>query len=126
MTDDPQDLGVRFVRAIAEKDEPALRALFADACDFRGLTPGDTWRATTPAEIAEVVFGSWFEPFDRVQEVLESDCEPLLERSRLRYRFRVDSDGTPCLVEQEGYYTVEDGRITRMSVVCSGYQELEG
>jgi len=37
----------------------------------------------------------------------------------VRYRLRVDSDGEPFVVEQQGFLTA-DGRISRMSMVCSG------
>ncbi len=39
-----------------------MTSLLASDVDFRSLTPSQEWRATTPEEVAEIVFGSWFEP----------------------------------------------------------------
>ncbi len=120
------EIGLRFVRAIASKDSEALTSLFDPQVDFRGLTPKQTWQATNPAEVVEIVFGSWFEPGDVVQETLEAETEPIVGRARVRYRFRVESEGAPHLVEQQGYYDEVDGRITRMTLVCSGFQPWPG
>jgi hypothetical protein len=119
---EPLEVGRAFVRAVASKDRTALTSLFDAEVDFRGLTPSQAWRATSPEEVAEIVFGSWFEPSDHVQEVLELEVEPLAERHHLRYRFRVETDDVMYLVEQQGYYDARDGRITRMSVMCSGFR----
>ncbi|MGZ4150671.1 MAG: hypothetical protein ACXVQJ_11555, partial [Actinomycetota bacterium] len=55
-------------------------------------------------------------------EVLEVETVPVADRERLRYRLRVDSDGEPFLVEQQGYYDAVEGRITRMSLMCAGFR----
>jgi ketosteroid isomerase-like protein len=124
MDPDPEPLGRRFVNAIASKDRAGLEGLFAPDLSFRGLTPSQPWEAGSPQDAAEIVLGSWFEPEDRVVETLEADDVVIGDRRRLRYRFRVDSAGIPCVVEQQGYYDVADGRITRISLVCSGFREL--
>jgi hypothetical protein len=41
------------------------------------------------------------------------------------YRFRVHNDEGTYLVEQQGYFDAADGRISRMSLVCSGYRPLK-
>ena len=51
MTD---SLGLRLARAIADKDEAALRGVLADDVDFRGLTPGRTWEASSPDEVVDI------------------------------------------------------------------------
>jgi ketosteroid isomerase-like protein len=117
-------IGARFVRAIESKDVPGLLALLAPDVDFRGLTPSQAWRASTPEEVSEIVFGSWFEPDDEIREVLELDDEPFADRHRIRYRLLVETDGEPFLVEQQGYFDAADDRITRISLACSGYRSL--
>ncbi len=47
------------------------------------------------------------------------------DRYRLAYRFLMDSDGEPCLVEQQGFFDAVDGRITSLSMVCSGFRAVE-
>jgi ketosteroid isomerase-like protein len=127
--DDPQtgaDLGVRFVDALVAKDRDALTGLFDPQVEFRGLTPSRHWEASDPDGVADIVFGSWFEPHDRVRDTLEAGSEPFADRRHLRYRLRVESDGTDYVVEQQGFFDIEGGRITRMSLMCSGFRPWQG
>jgi hypothetical protein len=116
-------IGERFVGAIVEKDRDALRSLLDPAIEFRGLTPSTAWEAGTPDDVAEIVFGSWFEPQDHVVETLGIEDVTVGDRRRLRYRLRVESDGVAYLVEQQGYYDLLDGRIARCSLMCSGFRD---
>ena len=116
------DIGLRFVRALAAKDVDGLTSLLDPQIEFRGLTPSRGWEASSPDGVREIVFGSWFEPQDHVRETLAADTDRVADRDRLRYRLRVESEGVEYLVEQQGYYDVVDGRITRMSLVCSGFR----
>jgi hypothetical protein len=120
------ELGTRFVRALAAKDRVALVALLDPQIEFRGLTPSRSWEASTPEEVCEIVFGSWFEPGDHIRETLEAGTEPIVDRERLHYRLRVESEGADHLVEQEGYYDVVGGKIARMSLLCSGFRPWPG
>jgi len=116
--------GLLFVEALAAKDREALAALFDPQVDFRGVTPGRAWEASDPEGVVEILLGSWFEPQDHIQETLEADTEPVMGRERLRYRLRVESEGTMYVAEQQGYFDAPDGRITRMSLMCSGFRPV--
>ena len=118
------DTGLRFVGAMAAKDRAGLRELLDRHVDFRGLTPSRSWEASTPDGVAEIAFGSWFEPQDHILETLEARADQVEGRGRLHYRFRVESGGETFLVEQHGYYDTADGRITRMSLMCAGFRPL--
>ncbi|MGA9160277.1 MAG: hypothetical protein WB297_05360 [Actinomycetota bacterium] len=125
MASGPPELARMFVNAIAAKDRTTLTSVLDPQIDFRGLTPSYEWRATTPEEVAEVVLGNWFEPTDHVREVLEVRVEPFADRHHLWYRFKVENDDGMHVVEQQSFLDAADGRITRMSVVCSGFRLLE-
>ena len=120
--DDDADLGRRFVSALSTKDLEGLAALFDPQVDFRGLTPGNEWRATTPEGVVEIVLGNWFEPTDHVQRVVNVEAQPFADRYQLRYLLHVENEEGRFVVEQQGYYSAEGERITRMSVVCSGFR----
>jgi Domain of unknown function (DUF4440) len=118
---DHAQLGRRFVEAIAAKDPDALASVLSPDVLFTGMTPSRSWEAADPPGVTEIVFGSWFEPHDHVQEIVEVRVEPWVDRTRITYRLRVDSDGEPCLVEQYGYFDAVDGRMSRVQLVCSGF-----
>jgi hypothetical protein len=124
LPDDEAELGRRFVNALSAKDLYGLAALFDPQVDFRGLTPGDEWRATTPEGVVEIVLGDWLEPTDHVREAVNVEARPFADRYQLRYRLHVENDDGMFVVEQQGYYSAEEGRITRMSMVCSGFRTL--
>jgi hypothetical protein len=52
------DVGVAFVAALAAKDRASLTALLHPQIEFRGLTPGGSWEASTSADVAEILLGS--------------------------------------------------------------------
>ena len=91
-----ESLGQRLARALADKDEAALRGVLADDVDFRGLTPGRSWEASSPDEVGDT--------------------------ARVGYRFDVDNPDGQHVVEQQVYYRGDSGRITYARVVCSGFR----
>ena len=120
MTD---SVGRRFVDAVAAKDAAALTALIADKVDFKGLTPGRFWEASTPAQVVDVVLGHWFGETDHVTDVAwVEDGEPVGDTQRVGYRLMVTNAGGPHLVEQQVYYREHSGQVSYARVVCSGYR----
>lgn len=119
---DTETLGVRLARAIAAKDEAALRAVLADDVDFRGLTPGRTWEATGSDAVVETVFGSWFEPQDEIERVVDvTERDDVADTSHVSYRFDLRTPGGSYVAEQQAYYRGTDV-IEHLRVMCSGFR----
>ncbi len=116
-----ETLGSRFARAVAAKDEAALRALLADDVDFRGLTPGRTWEGTGPDDVVEVVFGSWFEESDRIERAEVADGESVADTSHVSYRFDLANDDGSYVAEQQAYYRGGE-TIEHLRIMCSGFR----
>ena len=51
-------LGPRFVAALAAKDHAELASLLHPGVDFRGMTPGRFWEASTPPRWSTRSFGA--------------------------------------------------------------------
>ncbi len=122
VTEEPIPLGRAFAEAIAGKDFPRARELFASELDFRALTPRREWQATTPEQLVTEILSHWFEDSDHVEELAAVDTGSVADRERLVYRLHGHNEDGPFVVEQQAYYTVSDGRIDWMRVVCSGYR----
>jgi hypothetical protein len=119
--------GERFAHALAAKDKDGLRAVLADEIDFRGLTPGRYWEATTSQQaVDDIILGHWFEPDDHIEELCSVTDDTVADRSHVAYRLRVRNSDGEFLVEQQAYYTAVDGAITWMRVLCSGYRPAAG
>jgi hypothetical protein len=117
-----ETLGVRLARAIAAKDEVALRAVLADDVDFRGLTPGRTWEGSGPDAVVETVLGSWFEPDDEIERVVDvSERDDVADTSHVSYRFDLVTPTGPYVAEQQAYYRGTDA-IEHLRVMCSGFR----
>ena len=115
-------LASRLATALATRDADTLLALFGSEVDFRALTPGRVWEASTPAAIVhDVILGAWFEPTDVIERVEWAETVPVASRTRLGYRLRVTSPGGSCTVEQQAYLQLTGGRITWLRLVCSGF-----
>ena len=116
-----ETLGARFARAIADKDEDALRGVLSDEVDFRALTPRRAWEGTSPDDVVDAVFGFWFEASDRIERADVADGDTVADTAHVSYRFDlVNSDGD-FVAEQQVYYRGE-GTIDYLRVLCSGFR----
>jgi len=119
-------VGERFARAIAAKDAPALFELLDPQVDFRAMTPGRFWEETSAtAVVDDVIFGKWFEPTDRIEDVEGIEQGTVVDRERVGYRFHVTNDEGSFTVEQQAYLGVENDRIAWLRIMCSGYRPEE-
>ena len=115
-------LGTQFADALAAKDAARLGDVLHPEVDFRGLTPSRFWEATDAAGVLDILFGSWFEPSDAIDELVLTEAGDVADRQSVRYRLRVHNDEGAFLVEQQAYLAERDGRIGWMRVVCSGFR----
>lgn len=119
------EIGERFVRAVVDRDRAALLAVLTPEVDFRGMTPGDVWRATSArALVDDVLFARWFEPTDHVDAIEGIETSTVVDRHRIGYRLRMTNDDGTFAVEQQAYYEVEGNRIGWLRILCSGCREL--
>lgn len=124
-SDTSSSAGERFARALAAKDTGALHSALADPIDFQALTPRRQWQATSPAEVIdEIVLGTWFGPAAVIHDLESVSTRQLPGREHVSYLLRVRNADGDHLVEQQAYYNTDDGRITWMRVLCSGYRPL--
>ena len=114
--------GAEMAQAIAAKDRNQLVSLFADPLVFRAVTPGRFWEATTPAEVADLVLGTWFEPDETVTGVMDLETDTVADVHKVTYRFSLETGSGPAVVEQVAYYSLTDGLVSQMRVVCSGFR----
>ncbi len=123
-------IGRRFAQALASKDRAALDALLSPTVDFKALTPRRSWEAGSPAEVAEIAFGTWFDDGDRIDTLVEvTEGPPVEDTAHVRYRLTVTNDDGPHTVEQQAYYRtdgdrIDTGRINYLRVLCSGYRPV--
>jgi ketosteroid isomerase-like protein len=117
-------IGEQFARAFAAKDGGALRDLLAPDVDFRALTPNKFWEANTAAEVIDdVILGHWLEPTDHVDALESVDHDVVVDRERVGYRLRGTNNDGPFVLEQQAYFTVADGRIAWLRIMCSGFRD---
>ena len=119
-------VGGRFARAFLAKDWDAVAGVLDPAVDFRGLTPGRAWEATTADELIQLVLRRWLEPTDDVYEVIDVTTDRVVDRERVTYRFRVCNPDGDHVCEQTAYYDTDAEKIVKLRVLCSGFLPSAG
>ena len=108
-----------------QKDGPALLDLLDPEIDFRALTPGRFWEASSGAGTGR-----------RVISGRGSKLTTASMRSRTCRPARSDRTGSATgsaspmpmasfLVEQQAYFDVENDRISWLRILCSGYVPID-
>lgn len=120
-------IGERFAQALARKDAPGLLDLLDTEIDFRGLTPGRFWEASSAgALVDDIILGAWFEVDDHIDALEDVQLGSVVDRDRVSYRLRVTNPDGAFVVEQQAYFGVENDRITWLRIMCSGFRPLAG
>ena len=118
-------IGQRFAQALAKKDTQGLLDVLDPEVDFRALTPGRFWEATSAkAVVDEVILGAWFEADDHIDSLEDVQLGSVADRDRVAYLLRVSNRDGIHLVEQQAYFDVENGRINWLRILCSGYRAI--
>lgn len=115
--------GERFAHALAAKDRDGLVSLLGRPLDFQALTPGRHWSADDAVQVVDAfVLGRWFGPDDDIESLESVVTGQVGTREHVAYRLRVRRDAHVYAVEQQAYYdTADDGRMSYVRLVCSGY-----
>ena len=115
-------MGGAFAQALGAKQFGQVAELLHPEIDFRALTPRKFWEASSPRQVVDEILTTWFDDTDDIREV-DVDRERRVRRPRARcLPFRGETPDGPFVVEQQAYYTVRDGRIDWMRVLCSGFR----
>jgi hypothetical protein len=114
-------VGQSFAEALLAKDWHSLETLLDDRIDFRGLTPGRPWEATSARELIDTVFTQWFETADEIYETISIATDVITDRKRVVYRFRVRNPQDDYVCEQTAYYDEARGKIIKLRILCSGF-----
>ncbi|MGV9360611.1 hypothetical protein [Amycolatopsis sp. NPDC003731] len=112
-----------FLDGLAAQDFARLASAFAGGAQLSALVPRGLREAQGAAEI-QAVFTRWFGD-TLAFELVAADVSRIGFRLHLRWRARLRAerlgDGW-FVVEQQAFADTEaGGRITRMSLLCSGY-----
>jgi hypothetical protein len=114
-------VGERFVDALLAKDWTRVDSAVDPEIDFRALTPGRPWEATTRKDLVEGVFQQWFGPSDDIYEIVDISTDRVVGRNRVVYRFRLRNPDGDYVCEQTAYYDEAKGRITNLRILCTGF-----
>ena len=82
-----------------------------------------SFREEVTAEGAARRFATWFGDASPL-ELMSSGVEELPETVRISYRFAAFEEGRWHLVEQHAYAYVENDKIVKLDLVCSGFQPV--
>ena len=120
-----ETVGERFARALSKKDRAGLLEVLDPEVDFRGMTPGNFWEASSSTALVDVLLGRWFEEHDHIEALEDVRTGSVVDRDQLSYRFRMRTPDGAYLVEQQAYVGLADGdRIGWLRIMCSGFRPI--
>ena len=115
------DLGARLVAAVTERAFGRLAGTLAPDVRMRALIPSGPVELSG-AEPAAARFASWFGESNRL-ELVHSGSDEVGDRLHVFYRLRVKRPGDVWkVIEQHLLCVLDDGRITALDLVCSGFR----
>ena len=115
-----EDIGADVVAAVAARDHVALSQLFAPEVRLRALIPpGPVER--NGAEESATLIGSWFADAE-IFGLVGSEVSTVADRLHVRYQFVGTEEGDDFIVEQQMYAQVEGGKLTDVTLLCSGFR----
>jgi len=118
------DLGTVLVTALVERDFLRLAATLTPDVRMRALIPPGPVELSG-ADAAAAKFSSWFGDAEEF-ELIRSGSDTVADRLHVFYRLRVKKPGDQRkIVEQHLICAFDDGRISALDLVCSGFRPDE-
>jgi hypothetical protein len=114
-----ESVGADFLAALARRDWATVQSLLDPRVSFRVLTPRGVREADDDAG-AVAWLTRWFGDADELT-TLDSDVSMMEDRLSVGYRFHLHKDRW-YVIEQRGYLDVAGGKITALTLVCSGFR----
>jgi SnoaL-like domain len=121
------DLGTGLVAALAERDFLRLAETLTPDVRMRALIPPGPIELSG-ADTAAAKFSSWFADAEEF-ELIRSGSDTVADRLHVFYRLRLRKPGDHRkIVEQHLLCALDEGRITAIDLVCTGFRpdEAEG
>ena len=116
----PESLSARLIGGIAAQDAAAIADCFADDAQFRALIPPGLRERSGAGETAELI-AKWFGDSTELT-LVDSHADDVGDRLHVSYRFAGVEEGEAYVVEQHLYCTLENGKIAKADLLCSGFR----
>lgn len=116
----PGSLSERLVGGIAAQDAAAIADCFAEDAQFRALIPPGLRERSGASETAELI-ATWFGDSTELA-LVDSNADDVGDKLHVSYRFAGMEGGEAYVVEQHLYCTLENGRIVKADLLCSGFR----
>jgi hypothetical protein len=117
-----ESVGTDFLDALARRDWAIVQSLLDPRVSFRVLTPRGLREADDDAG-AVAWLTRWFGDAGELT-TLRAEVSTMQDRLSVGYRFHLHKDRW-YVIEQRGYVDVTDGKITALTLVCSGFRGAE-
>ncbi|MFD3706802.1 nuclear transport factor 2 family protein [Nocardia sp. NPDC058658] len=113
-----------FLAALIRRDFATMASYLAPEVTLRGLIPPGPF-TEVGADPAIERFRGWFGGPDDFT-VVDSGRDRVGDKLALHWRVRMrPATGSPRLAEQRAFLTTDNGTITSIDLVCTGWQPIE-
>ena len=116
-------IGNDFIKNLSEQKFENLELLFSNDIFFRALIPSSVVTLNDPLKTANK-FKSWFNPEEFESfKLLDSSSGILIDCLRINYKIQLSYKGVIYNVEQHLFCEIDDGKIYKLSLMCSGFRK---
>jgi hypothetical protein len=116
-----------LLMAIVTRDDARLRDLLADDVWMRAMLVREVVEHHDPDEVVDR-FRGWYGGATAL-EVVRVTHDSVGTREAVSWQVRLRPPWAPDvwhLIEQRGYVRVRDGQVSRLDLVCTGFQPQDG
>jgi len=117
-------IGNAFIENLNEKKFDDLAKLFSKNILFRGLTPSSLYTSNDPIKTASRIKGWFYVDDSEKYEVIDSKVDVFIDCLHIYFRIFETYQGTAYKIEQHLYCEISDGKIEKLSLVCSGPRKI--
>jgi len=118
-------IGNKFIDDLKSREFTSMTDLFSENILFRALIPASIETSNNPNEIVST-FKSWFgrEGMENFK-VDESNVEMMVDCLHISYTLTLSYKEIFYKVQQQLYCEVESGKISKLSLICSGFWKID-
>lgn len=117
-------IGKAFMQNLSDQNFENLVHVFSDNVFFRALIPSSIVTLNDPFKTADKLKSWFYNEEPEKFEIIESSSEILVDCLHISYMVFITYKGNPYNVEQHLYCEVEEGKIYKLSLICSGFRRL--
>jgi hypothetical protein len=118
-------IGKSFIDCLSDQNFDDLVQLFSGDIFFRALIPSSIVTLNDSYKTADKLKSWFYNEEPEKYEIVESSSKVLVDCLHINYTIFLTYKGNPYNVEQQLYCEIDGDRISKLSLICSGFRSTK-